>query len=111
VAARTAVDTVTLVPLAGGPSRTIRVADVSLEVSRWSGDGRSLFLWRERGWPCEIHRLDLATEKVEPWKKVSPPDPMGMVTCVGILPSADGRSYVYSANRSLAALIVAEGLR
>jgi hypothetical protein len=28
-----------------------------------------------------------------------------------ILPYADGRSYVYSANRSLASLIVAEGLR
>ena len=33
-----------------------------------------------------------------------------MVFCSGILPSADGRSYVYAANRSLA-LIVAEGLR
>jgi hypothetical protein len=34
-----------------------------------------------------------------------------MVFCSGILPSADGRSYVYTANRSLASLIVAEGLR
>jgi hypothetical protein len=28
-----------------------------------------------------------------------------------ILPSADGRSYVYSGLRSLASLVVAEGLR
>jgi hypothetical protein len=42
---------------------------------------------------------------------VAPPDPTGIVYCSVILPSADGRSYVYSANRSLASLIVAEGLR
>ncbi len=78
---------------------------------RWSGDGRSLFLGRVGGWPCEIHRLDLATEKVELWRQAEPPDPTGMVQCLGILPSADGRSYVYTANRSLTSLIVAEGMR
>jgi hypothetical protein len=111
VAAMTKIDTVTLVPLDGGPSREIRGIDVSLSVTRWSGDGRSLFLQRRRGWLCEIHRLDLATEKVELWKQVAPPDPTGMVYCSGILPSADGRGYVYGSNRSLASLIVAEGLR
>ena len=83
----------------------------TLVVSRWSGDGRSLFLGRAGGWPCEIHGLDLATEKVELWKQVAPPDATGMLQCSGILPSADGRSYVYGTNRSLASLIVAEGLR
>ena len=29
----------------------------------------------------------------------------------GVIPSADGRSYAYTTNRSLASLIVAEGLR
>jgi hypothetical protein len=43
--------------------------------------------------------------------RVAPPDPTGMVTCINILPSADGRSYVYSGNRVVASLIVAEGLR
>jgi hypothetical protein len=65
-------------------------------VSRWSGDGRSLFLARAGGWPCEIHRLDLATEKVGLWKQAAPPDPTGMMFCDGILPSAEGRSYVYA---------------
>jgi Tol biopolymer transport system component len=111
VAAQTEIDTITLVPLAGGPSRVIRGLHVRLYVSRWSGDGRSLFLARLGSWPCEIHRLDLATEKVELWKQVTPPDPTGIVYCSEILPSADGRSYVYTANRSLASLIVAEGLR
>jgi hypothetical protein len=66
---------------------------------------------RGGGWPCEIHRLDLATERTELWKQASPPDATGMVWCAGILPSADGESYVCVANRSLASLIVAEELR
>jgi hypothetical protein len=113
VAAKRAVDTITLVPLAGGPARDIRVAgvDANFFVSRWSADGRSLFLARVGGWPCEIHRLDLATEKLELWRQVAPPDPTGMVVCNFIQPSADGQGYVYRANRSLASLIVAEGLR
>jgi dipeptidyl aminopeptidase/acylaminoacyl peptidase len=110
VAVKTRSDTIRVAALARGASRDIRIPDVDLSVSRWSGDGRSLFLARA-GWPCEIHRLDLATEKVELWKRVAPPDPTGILQCIGPLPSADGRSYVYTANRSLAALIVAEGLR
>jgi hypothetical protein len=111
MAVKTTADTITIVALAGGPSREIRGIDASLHASRWSGDGRSLFLARRALWPCEIHRLDLATEKVELWKRVAPSDPTGMLFCSEIVPSADGRSYVYVANRSLASLIVAEGLR
>jgi hypothetical protein len=111
VAAKTAVDRITIVPLAGGPPRDIRISDAELEVSRWSGDGRSLFLARRGGWPCEIHRLDLSTERVQLWKRVAPPDPTGIVSCEVIVPSADGLSYAYTTNRSLASLIVAEGLR
>jgi Tol biopolymer transport system component len=111
LAARTALDTISIIPLAGGPARAIRVGDPDLGVGRWSADGRSLFLGRRGSWPCEIHRLDLATGKTELWKQASPPDATGMVWCAGILPSADGESYVYVANRSLASLIVAEGLR
>jgi hypothetical protein len=111
IAVKTAIDTISLVSLAGGPAREVRIADTSLGVSRWSGDGQSLFLARAGAWPCEIHRLDLATEKVELWKQVAPPDPAGMMFCDGILPSGDGRSYVYAANRVFSSLIVAEGLR
>jgi eukaryotic-like serine/threonine-protein kinase len=111
VAVKTAIDTISLVSPAGGPVREVRIADTNLGVSRWSGDGRSLFLARAGGWPCEIHRLDLATEKVELWKQAAPPDPTGLMFCDGILPSADGRSYVYAANRVFASLIVAEGLK
>jgi hypothetical protein len=49
--------------------------------------------------------------KVEFWKGAAPPDPTGIAQYAGILPSADGASYVYGVNRSLASLLVAEGLQ
>ena len=110
VAVKTEVDIVTLVPLAGGPARAIRGLG-KLSVTRWSGDGRSLFLARAGGWPCEIHRLDLATETVALWKQVAPSRPHGGAVLYRPVPSADGQSYAYAVNRSLASLIVAEGLR
>ena len=110
VAVKTEVDIVTLVPLAGGPARAIRGLG-KLSVTRWSGDGRSLFLARAGGRPCEIHRLDLATETVALWKQVAPSDLTGVLFCTDPVPSADGQSYAYAASRSVASLIVAEGLR
>jgi hypothetical protein len=111
VAVKAAGDTIRIVPLAGGSSRSIRIADANLSVNRWSADGRSLFLARGGGWPCEIHRLDLATEKVELWKQAAPPDSTGIVGCEVIQASADGHGYAYTTVRSLASLVVAEGLQ
>jgi hypothetical protein len=111
IATKTAVDAVGIVPIAGGPRRDLKLTDAGLSVSRWSADGRSLFLELARRWPCEIHRLDLATERIELWKRVAPPDSTGVIYCDHIVPSADGQSYAYTVNRSLASLLVAEGLR
>ena len=111
VAARTAIGTVSLIPLAGGPPASSGASTSRLCVSRWSGDGRSLFLAEETAGPAR------STVWISPrrrsscgsrWRRPTPP---GMVLCADILPSADGRSYAYAANRSLASLIVAEGLR
>lgn len=90
-----------VVPIGPGLSRKIDLGALRAEGGAWIPAPRGGLL----------HRLDLATEKVELWKRVAPPDPTGMVFCEGILPSADGRSYVYYAERSLASLILAEGLK
>jgi hypothetical protein len=111
LAVKTAVEAVGIVPIAGGPRRDLRLTDAALSVSRWSADGRFLFLELARRWPCEIHRLDLASGKTELWRRVAPPDSTGVIYCDHIVPSADGQSYAYTVNRSLASLIVAEGLR
>jgi Tol biopolymer transport system component len=103
--------TVSIVPTDGGNARDFPGLPENLSVSRWSGDGRSLFLLKAGNWPCQLHRLDLATQRVELWRQVTPADPTGIIHCSYILPSEDGRSYAYSYYRALTDIIVAEGLR
>jgi hypothetical protein len=102
--------TISIVPIDGGETRQIRGLPQNLVVRRWSSDGRSLFLGTNDG-PCQVHRLNLATEQLALWQQVTPADPTGVHACSRILPSADGRSYVYQYERSLTDIVVAEGIR
>jgi len=111
VALSLAPGTISVVPIDGGDAREIRGLPGNLGVSRWSGDGRSLFLVTSANWPCQLHRLDLASERVELWRQATPADATGMIQCSSILPSEDGQSYAYTYNRSLTDIIVAEGLK
>jgi hypothetical protein len=103
--------TLSLVPLEGGEIRTIRGIPSDLWVGRFSGEGRSIFLGNMRSMPCQIHRLNLATERLDLWKQVTPLDMTGLASCGGVLPSADGSSYAYTYQRLITDLVVAEGLR
>jgi hypothetical protein len=103
--------TVSIVTIDGDETREIHGLPEHLIVGRWSGDGRSLFLFSRDNWPCQLHRLDLITEQVGLWRQVAPPDPTGVLMCNRILPSADGRSYAYQYGRCLTDIVVAEGLR
>jgi eukaryotic-like serine/threonine-protein kinase len=102
---------VLIVPVDGGATREIGGLPEDLGVCRWSGDGRSLFLCHAGSLPCEVHQLDLATQRVDLRWRVAPPDTTGITTCSSILPSEDGRGYAYSYARSLTDIVLAEGLR
>jgi Tol biopolymer transport system component len=102
--------TVSIVPIDGGEAREIRGLP-DLLVARWSGDGRSLFLITRGYWPCQVHRLDLTTERADFWRQVTPADPTGIFDCTYILPSEDGQSYAYTYLRFLTDIIVAEGFK
>jgi hypothetical protein len=111
VAARFAIDTVTLLPTDGGAEREIAGVPDDLAVGSFSGDGRWLFMIRMSvSFPCEVHRLELATGRVEPWKRVAPADATGISQCAWMNLSADGQSYAYGYFRSFADLVLAEGL-
>ena len=77
---------------------------------QWSYDGHSIFVldydavssWR-------VSRLSLATGRKEPWREFSIPDVYGFG--VVILPTPDGKSYVYGYNKYSADLFIADGLR
>jgi hypothetical protein len=103
----------TLLPLDGGDVRDVgRVSD-NLRVSRWSGDGRAVFLTTASNrWPCQIQRLELATGSVALLRELKPADTTGIVnTCLFTTPSADGTAYAYGSRRCVTDLVLAEGLR
>jgi hypothetical protein len=103
--------TISIIPIEGGHAREIPGIPRHLTVGRWSGDGRSLFLLNDGNWPCQVHRLNLATGQLKLWQQVAPSDPTGIIFCSLIVPSEDGRSYAYTYLRCMTDIVLAEGLR
>ena len=65
-------------------------------------------MWRLRdGW---IRRFDAETGREEPWKELMPADPAGIRAIDQAMISPDGKHYVYSFQRALSDLYLAEGL-
>ena len=100
-------------PTAGGPGIPIPGLGENDEPLRWSGDGKSLFVWG--GWrpalPVRIERLDLRTGSKQPWKELRPPDPAGVVGITSVILAPDGGAYFYDYPRVLSKLFMVEGLR
>ena len=104
-------DALSLLPIAGGESRTIGKLDSGETAVRWSGDGRSLFLAKpEDAAAMRISRLDIGTGRKETWKELHLPDPVG-VRINQLVITPDGGSYAYSYQRDISTLYLAEGLR
>jgi eukaryotic-like serine/threonine-protein kinase len=101
----------TLVPLAGGQSRTLGDLEPGESVIQWSPDGRFLFLRQPDG-PASlrINRLDVITGRRELWKELKTPDSVG-VQIGPVVITPDGKSYAYSFERDISTLYLARGLR
>ena len=100
-------------PVDGGQPRPIRGALPGDDPIQWSADGRFLYVKGVDDSSLEFFRLNLATGRREPWKKIAVADPVGMI---GIQPAAvritpDGRSYVYSYWRTLTELYLVDHLK
>jgi serine/threonine protein kinase len=93
----------------GGEPRAIPGLTGADEVRRWTADGHSLFV-QQNTVPLKVFRLDLATGRRELWKEITPTDPAGILS-INLLPTPDGRGYVYTIDRDLHDLYVAEGLK
>jgi Tol biopolymer transport system component len=100
-----------LYSLAGGEPRPIPGLFGDDEISRWTEDGRSLYVFRHGELPAKVVRLNLTTGQREPWKEILPGDPSGVVTITPILLTPDGKTYTYSYPRILSQLFLAEGLK
>jgi hypothetical protein len=98
-------------PVSGGEPRLIPGLSEDDEISRWTPDGMSLYVFRHGELPAKVMRLNLATGKREPWKDVLPSDLSGVVTITPILLTPDGKTYAYSYPRILSQLFLGEGLK
>ena len=73
-------------------------------------DGR-LFIYNRGEYPAKVFLLDPRTGKREFWKELSPPDPAGINLISPPRITRDGKGYVYSYNRILSDLFLAEGIK
>ena len=102
-----------LVPLqdGGGEPRPLPAVKRGELPLRWSADGRSLFVAADGGPPPrDVILLDPVTGRRTPWRQIKPLDPAGIQGLGGLLPTPDGRAYVYNARRTLSSLFLVEGL-
>ena len=101
---------VALYPIDGGMARQLPGVSPGDVPSRWSADGRLLYLFRHSN-PAPIYRLDLASGKKESWKEVGPSDPAGVTGIAHFQVTPDGRAYAYNDVRVLSDLYLVEGVK
>jgi len=100
-----------LQPLSGGESRAVADVEPGDSVLRWSEDGKFLYLLRREGaGSASIQRLNIASGKIELWRQLRQPDPVG-VSFFSASITPDGRSYAYSFQRELTNLYLGTGLK
>ena len=100
-----------LYPLEGGEPTPLPGLASDETPAQWSADGRYLYAYRRRDVPAKVWKLEIATGKRELWKEVMPADGAGIATVAPVIPTPDGRAYVYSYFRTLSDLYVVEGLK
>ncbi|HKH47581.1 MAG TPA: protein kinase [Thermoanaerobaculia bacterium] len=100
-----------LYPVDGGKPRPIQGLAPGEVPSRWTADGRALFVQRSYQVPFEIHRLDLESGRRTLWKRIRPADLAGVIPFREVLLTPDGEAYVYNSERLYSHLYLAEGIR
>ena len=94
----------------GGPPRPVPGLKQGLLAIKWCADGRSLFVGTVETNPLKVYRLELSSGRMELWKEFSLSD-IGENGAADVIPTPDGKSYVYGYTRSFADLFIAEGLQ
>jgi len=97
-------------PVGGGDPRPVAGLQPGEVPVAWSPDGRFLYCHRVGDVPTEVFEVEVATGRRATWKKLTPPDPVGITFLSQIFLSSDLKSYVYSFNRRLHVLYLVEGL-
>ena len=93
----------------GGPPRSVPGFSAGLFAIKWCADGRSLFVRTTGEKPLKVYRLELSSGRLDLWKEFSVPD-IGTGQ-IEVIPTPDGKSYVYTYLRYFSDLYLAEGLK
>lgn len=91
-----------------GKARSVPGLPRDLVAMKWGDDSRSLFVQAVEGNPLKVYRFDLSSQRLDLWKQIQVSDLSGVPE---ILPTSDGKSYVYWYDRTFSDLFVAEGLK
>jgi Tol biopolymer transport system component len=100
-----------LYPLAGGEPMPLPGSAPGDIADRWTSDGRAVYVHRRDEMPAKVYLVDVATGRKELWKELIPADAAGVTQASSVVPTPDGRSYVYSYLRLLSDLYVVKGLK
>jgi len=98
-------------PIPSGQPRPIKgLIDGEVPVG-WAADSSGIYVDRPSDLPAKVYRLNIETGQRTLWKQLMPPDPAGVEYVGPILPTPDGKSYVYGYRRMLSDLYVVDGLK
>jgi eukaryotic-like serine/threonine-protein kinase len=100
-----------LYPVGGGDPRPIPGLETGEIPILWDASGRSLYVYRPSELPARVYLLDTGSGKRTLWKQLMPPDPAGVEYVGPILPTPEGKAYVYGYRRLLSDLYLVEGLK
>jgi eukaryotic-like serine/threonine-protein kinase len=100
-----------LFPLPSGEPRPIKGLEPGEMPVKWSSDGRFLYIYKSGELPAKVYRVDIESGSRTLWKPLMPPDPAGVEFVGPVLPTPDGKSYVYGYRRLLSDLYLVEGLQ
>jgi len=100
-----------LFPVPAGDPRPLKGLLPGEAPVAWTPDGRALYVYKGGELPAMVYRVDVATGNRTLWKRLMPPDPAGVEFVGPILPTPDGKAYVYGYRRLLSDLYLVEGLQ
>lgn len=100
-----------LIPIGGGPTRTVTTLDPGVDTMRWTADGRGIYVYRYGEVPLHVERLDFATAKLTPVEELVPEDRAGVVSIGPVVANRDGSEFAYSYYQVLSTLYTISGLR
>lgn len=96
-------------PIGGGDPQPVSVLNDTDVIAQWSGDTRSVLVYRRGEIPCRLERVVLATGARTLFKELAPADRTGLLSMREIFVTNDLRSYSYTAYYQVSSLFVSQG--